>query len=172
MIAVWPANDHAIGGVSLSLLKIQLYDYCLLRLSLGEPWYRMWTSRLCRRNTCIFLVRTWGSILESSFIEMTHKETITIYIYAVMLLTGPRLAIFIVTNWATLIVTNWVTSFSHYKNRDFRCFFWCSVISLCFFLFSVIFQLSKNSLFQKRVQKLVFLKFQCFKLFFLKILFF
>ena len=37
-----------------------------------------------------------------------------------MLLTGPRLAILIVTNWATLIVTNWATSFSHYKNRGFR----------------------------------------------------
>ena len=43
-----------------------------------------------------------------------------IYIYAVKLLTGPRLAILIVTNWATLIVTNWATSFSHYKNRGFR----------------------------------------------------
>ena len=41
-------------------------------------------------------------------------------IYAVKLLTGPRLAILIVTNWATLIVTNWATSFSHYKNRGFR----------------------------------------------------
>ena len=39
---------------------------------------------------------------------------------AVMLLTGPRLAILIVTNWATLIVTNWATSFSHNKNRGFR----------------------------------------------------
>ena len=43
-----------------------------------------------------------------------------IYIYAVMLLTEPRLAILIATNWATLIVTNWATSFSHYKNRGFR----------------------------------------------------
>ena len=46
--------------------------------------------------------------------------SIYIYIYAVKLLTGPRLAILIVTNWATLIVTNWATSFSHYKNRGFR----------------------------------------------------
>ena len=65
-----------------------------------------------------------------------------IHIYAVKLLTGPRFAILIVTNWATLIVTNWATSFSHYKNRGFRWFLWCSVISLCFFFvfsyFSVI----------------------------------
>ena len=57
--------------------------------------------------------KKWGSI--------KHPATyIYIYIYNVMLLTGPRLAILIVTNWATLIVTNWATSFSHYKNRGFR----------------------------------------------------
>ena len=95
-----------------------------------------------------------------SFDSTTHTH---IYIYAVMLLTGPRLAILTATNWATLIVTNWATSFSHYKNRGFRWFFWCSVISLCFFLFSVIFQLSKNSLFQRRGAKNVFFNFQCFK---------
>ena len=82
------------------------------------------------------------------------------------LLTGPRFAILNVTNWATLIVTNWATSLSHYKNRGFRRFFGCSVISLCFFLFSVIFQLSKNSLFQKRVQKLVFPIFSVLSYFF------
>ena len=43
---------------------------------------------------------------------------------------------------------------------------------MCFFLFSVIFQLSKNSLFQKRGAKIVFFNFQCFKLFFWKFSFF
>ena len=71
--------------------------------------------------------------------RVTSHIYIYIYIYAVKLLTGPRLAILIVTNWATLIVTNWATPFSHYKNRGFRWFFGCSVISLCFFLFPVIF---------------------------------
>ena len=80
---------------------------------------------------------------------------IYIYIYAVKLLTGPRLAILIVTNWATLIVTNWATSFSHYKNRGFRWFLGAQ-LSVCVFLFPVIFQLSKNSLFQKRGAKMFF----------------
>ena len=41
-----------------------------------------------------------------------------------------------------------------------------------FFLFSVIFQLSKNSLFQKKGAKIGFFNFQCFKFFFFLILFF
>ena len=55
--------------------------------------------------------------------DLTSQHTcvyMCVYIYAVKLLTGPRLAILIVTNWATLIVTNWATSFSHYKNRGFK----------------------------------------------------
>ena len=48
-------------------------------------------------------------------LPLQHMKKEYIYIYAVKLLTGPRFAILIVTNWATLIVTNWATSFSHYK---------------------------------------------------------
>ena len=70
------------------------------------------------------------------------------------------------------MATNWATSFSHYKNRGFKWFFGCSVISLCFFLFPVICQFSKNSLFQKRVHKIGFFNFQCFKLNFENSLFF
>ena len=93
---------------------------------------------------------------------------VCIYIYAVKLLTGPRLAILIVTNWATLIVTNWATSFSHYKNRGFRWFFGCSVISLCFFCFQLFFSYLKIAFFKKGVQKLFFFNFLCFKLIFWK----
>ena len=41
-----------------------------------------------------------------------------------------------------------------------------------FFLFPVIFQFSKKSLFQKRGAKIGFFNFQCFKFFYLEILFF
>ena len=61
----------------------------------------------------IFLSKMWAE-------KLAKAIYIYIYIYAVKLLTGPRFAILIVTNWATLIVTNWATSFSHYKNRGFR----------------------------------------------------
>ena len=68
------------------------------------------------------------------------------------------------------MVTNWATSFSHYKNRGFR---WFLVLSyqFVFLLFPVIFQFSKNSLFQKRGAKIGLFKFQCFKLFFWKVSF-
>ena len=66
------------------------------------------------------------------------------------------------------MVTNWATSFSHYKNRGFRWFFG-SQLSVCvLFLFPVIFQFSKNSLFQKRGAKNGFFNFQCFNFFFWK----
>ena len=65
------------------------------------------------------------------------------------------------------MVTNWATSFSHYKNRGFRWFFG-SQLSVWFFLFPIIFQFSKNSLFQKRGAKNGFFNVQCFKLIFWK----
>ena len=85
--------------------------------------------------------------------------------HAVKLLTGPRLAILIVTNWATLIDTNWPRHFRTIKigvSGDF----WVLSYQFVFFLFPVIFQLSKNSLFQIRGAKIGFFNFQCFKLIF------
>ena len=97
----------------------------------------------------------------------THTHTyIYIYIYAVKLLTGPRFAILNVTNWATLIVTNWATSFSHYKNRGFRRFLGAQLSVCVFFLFPVIFQLSKISLFQKKGAKFGFSIFSVLSYFF------
>ena len=61
-----------------------------------------------------------GPVFNSTAYIYIYMACLYIYIYTVKLLTGPRLAILIVTNWATLIVTNWATSFSHYKNRGFR----------------------------------------------------
>ena len=102
-------------------------------------------SHYCAGQHYIFCIHNgnWISI-PSLPLPLFFREHVLSWlkIYAVKLLTGPRLAILIVTNWATLIVTNWATSFSHYKNRGFRWFLWCSVISLCFFFvfsyFSVI----------------------------------
>ena len=51
------------------------------------------------------------------------------------------------THQVDLVCSKWVQKFSHYKNRGFRWFFGAQ-LSVC--LFSVLFQFSKNSLFQKR----------------------
>ena len=132
----------------------------------------------------IFLVRKWSpqevvlfltlEVVLFLTLERLKRGTKTnspayIYIYAVKLLTGPRFAILIVTNWATLIVTNWATSFSHYKNRGFRWFLWCSVISVCFF--QLFFSYLKIAFFKKRVQKLVFSIFSVLSYFFKNSLF-
>ena len=70
------------------------------------------------------------------------------------------------------MVNNWATSFSHYKNRGFRWFFG-SQLSVCvLFLFPVICQFSKNSLFQKKGAKIGLFNFQCFQLIFWKCSFF
>ena len=66
------------------------------------------------------------------------------------------------------MVNNWATSFSHYKNRGLRWFFGAQLSVCVLFLFPVIFQFSKNSLFQKRGAKIGFSNFQCFKLIFWK----
>ena len=50
----------------------------------------------------------------------------------------------------------WAKLFLAYKNSGFKRFLAHTVIILCFFLCPIIWQLSKNSLFQKRVQKLGF----------------
>ena len=60
------------------------------------------------------------------------------------------------------MVTNWATSFSHYKNTGFR-LFWVLNYQFVFFLFPVICQFSKNSLFQKKGVKIGSFNFQCFK---------
>ena len=80
---------------------------------------------------------------------------IYIYLSAVKLLTGPRLAILIVTNWATLIVTNWATSFSHYKNRGFRWFLGAQLSFCVFFCFQLFFSYPRIAI-QKRGAKIVF----------------
>ena len=56
---------------------------------------------------------------------------------------------FKVINWAKSELLTGPRSFLHYKNRDFRRFCFCSVIIVCVFLFPIIWQFSKNSLFQK-----------------------
>ena len=53
------------------------------------------------------------------------------------------------------MVTNWATSFSHYKNKGFRCFLvlWYQFVFFCFQLFA---NFLKIAFFKKRVQKLGF----------------
>ena len=81
---------------------------------------------------------------------------IYINIYAVKSVIGPSLAIFKVNKWAKSKSIIGPRSFSHYKNRGLRRFFWAQ-LSLCVFFCS---QLSgsflKIAFFKKRVQKLGF----------------
>ena len=60
--------------------------------------------------------------------------SIYLYIYAVKLLTGPSLALFKVINWSNSKLLTGPRSFSHYKNRGFWQFVFCSVIIMCLFV--------------------------------------
>ena len=57
---------------------------------------------------------------------------IYMYVYAVKSIIGPSLAIFKVNNWAKSKSIIGPRSFSHYKNRGFRRFFFAQ-LSLCVF---------------------------------------
>ena len=66
----------------------------------------------------------------------------------------------------------WAKLFLAYKNSGFKRFLAHTIVILCFFLCPIIWQLSKNSLFQKKGAKIGFFKFLCFKLIFGKFSFF
>ena len=83
-----------------------------------------------------------------------------IYIYAVKLLSGPSLGVSKVIIWAKSMLLSGPSLFSHYKNRGFRRFFFCSVIILCFFCVQLFANFLKIAFFfGKRVQKLDFSNF-------------
>ena len=65
-----------------------------------------------------------------------------IYIYAVKLLSGPSLVSLGVIIWAKLFLA--------YKNSGFKRFVLHTQLSFCAFLCPIIWQFSKNSLFQKK----------------------
>ena len=78
----------------------------------------------------------------------------------------PSLTLFKVNILAKSKSIFWPRSFSHYKNRGFRRFFFAQLslcVCVCFFLFPIIWQFSKNSLFQKKGAKIGFFNFLCFK---------
>ena len=84
------------------------------------------------------------------------------------LLSGPSLGFFNVIIWSKLGFLNVIIwskfVFLTYKNSGFKRFgLHHSVIILCFFLCPIIWQFSKNSLFQKKGAKIGFFNFQCFK---------
>ena len=80
---------------------------------------------------------------------------IYIYMHAVKLFSGPSLAFWGVIIWSKVGSLSGPSLFSYYKNRGFRRFVLCSVIILCFFC-PIIWQFSKNSLFQKKGAKIGF----------------
>ena len=87
---------------------------------------------------------------------------IYIYMHAVKLSTGPSLGVFGVINWAKSKLLTGPRSFSHYKigvSGDFLFSYHC-----VFFWRPVIWQFSKNSLFQKKGAKIGFFNFLCFNL--------
>ena len=89
-----------------------------------------------------------------------------LYIYAVKSIIGPSLAIFKVNNWAKSKSIIGPRSFSHYKNRGFRRFFFAQLslcVCVCVFLFPIISQFSKNCLFQKKGARIGFFNFLCFE---------
>ena len=105
------------------------------------------------------------------------------YLYIYMLWKSrfwPSLTLFKVNILAKSKSIFWPRSFSHYKNRGFRAIFFaqlslcvCVCVCVCvFFLFPIIWQFSKNSLFQKKGAKIGFFNFLCFKFRFWKFSFF
>ena len=96
--------------------------------------------------------------------ENGSTACIYIYIYAVKLITGPRLGHFKVNNWATSKLITGPRHFLHYKNRGFRCFSWVlSYQFVFFFCFQLFANFLKIAFLKKRVQKLGFFNFQCFE---------
>ena len=90
-----------------------------------------------------------------------YGNALYIYIYAVKLLSGPSLGVFgsyYLVQVGFLEVIIWSKFvFLAYKNSGFKRFVLHTQLSFCVFFLSPIFwQFSKNSLFQKRVQKLGF----------------
>ena len=89
--------------------------------------------------------------------------TAYIYIYACCEVDNlAKFGVFKVNNLAKSKSITWPRSFSHYKNRGFRPFFLLSYHCVCF-LFPIIWQFSKHSLFQKKGAKIGFFNFLCFK---------
>ena len=93
---------------------------------------------------------------------------IHIYIYAVKLLSGPSLGVFgsyYLVQVGFLEVIIWSKFvFLAYENSGFKRFVLHTQLSFCVFFLSPIFwQFSKNSLFQKKGEKIGFFNFQCFK---------
>ena len=69
---------------------------------------------------------------------------------------GPSLGVFKVNNWAKSKSIIWPRSFSHYKNRGFRRFFFAQVSLCVFFCSQLLANFLKVAFFKKRVQKLGF----------------
>ena len=76
--------------------------------------------------------------------------------YVVKLLTGPSLALFKVINWSKSKLLTGPRSFSHYENRGFMFFLLSYHIVCVCFLCPIIWQFSKDSLFQKQGAKIGF----------------
>ena len=68
--------------------------------------------------------------LEGNFVG---KFWVSGHIYAVKSIIWPSVALFKVNNLAKSKSITWPRSFSHYKNRGFRRFFFGSVIIVCAF---------------------------------------
>ena len=88
--------------------------------------------------------------------------------YAVRLLSGPSLGflkVIVWSKWGFLKVIIWSKFvFLANKNSGFKRFILHTQLSFCVsFLCPIIWQFSKNSLFQKKGAKIGFFNFQCFK---------
>ena len=132
----------------------------VLHVRAGGSSHRMKTDRDGKRNEKETESEWFGGKVPppNSKSEPREKKYIYIYIYVVKSITGPSLGVFKVNNWAKSTSRTGPRSFSHYKNWGFKRFFLLNYhcVCVCVFLFPIIWQFSKNCLFQKRVQKLGF----------------
>ena len=97
------------------------------------------------------------AFLQSLFLSYLSFSSfpLSIYIYAMKLLTGPSLGVFKVINWAKSKLLTGPRSFSHYKNRGFRRLLFAQ-LSLCVFCSQLSGNFLKIAFFKKGCKNWVF----------------
>ena len=162
---------HLYLYISLYLC-LYLYIYLFLSLSLSL------SVSLCFQNVAVLVIwdlsgqRFLGKPQEASpptqyFAAVAWRrghlyqqaiESVQLYIYmhAVKSRFWPSFTLFKVNILAKSKSIFWPRSFSHYKNRGFRRFFWLSYHCVCLFCSQLSGKFLKIAFFKKRVQKLGF----------------
>ena len=83
----------------------------------GGPRTALQKAPFCRKKPLFYFL--WSPNWLSGKVLSGPAGGCPAYIYAVRLLSGPRLGVLIVTNWATFVFLKKLFLKKHYKNRGF-----------------------------------------------------